>query len=98
MHDSFAVIRWEAAGVGPGTVGVLWSISVAAEGVVFLFIGGPFLNPMVPARHVKVAAGAGIVPSVHMAEPTYYAALAVVHPRQPRSQQRAIRYTLASNG
>src|SRR5580704_14303409 len=25
MHDSFAVIRWGAAGIGPGTAGLLWS-------------------------------------------------------------------------
>ena len=31
MHDSFAAIRWEATGIGPGIVGVLWSFSVAAE-------------------------------------------------------------------
>src|SRR5205085_4022327 len=30
MHDSFAVIRWGAAGVGPSTAGLLWSLSVAA--------------------------------------------------------------------
>ena len=23
MHDSFAVIRWEAAGIGPNTIGAL---------------------------------------------------------------------------
>jgi MFS family permease len=36
MHDSFAVIRWAAAGIGPGTAGLLWSLSVAAEVMVFL--------------------------------------------------------------
>ena len=50
MHDSFAVIRWEAAGVGASTVGVLWSMSVAAEVVVFLFIGRPLLDRIGPAR------------------------------------------------
>jgi hypothetical protein len=30
LHDSFAVIRWRAAGIGPGTAGLLWSLSVAA--------------------------------------------------------------------
>ena len=44
MHDSFAVIRWEAAGIGPNTIGALWSMSVAAEVVVFLFIGRPLLD------------------------------------------------------
>jgi len=35
MHDGFAVIRWEAAGIGHGAVGFLWSESAAAEVVVF---------------------------------------------------------------
>jgi MFS transporter, PPP family, 3-phenylpropionic acid transporter len=30
MHDAFAVIRWEAAGISPPTASVLWSESVAA--------------------------------------------------------------------
>ena len=48
MHDSFAVIRWEAAGIGPNTIGALWSMSVAAEVVVFLFIGRPLLDRIGP--------------------------------------------------
>ena len=30
MHDTFAVIRWSGAGVGPATASALWSASVAA--------------------------------------------------------------------
>jgi PPP family 3-phenylpropionic acid transporter len=39
MHDSFAVIRWRAAGIAPGAAGPLWSLSVAAEVIVFFFVG-----------------------------------------------------------
>jgi PPP family 3-phenylpropionic acid transporter len=39
MHDTFSVIRWRAAGVSPQTIGVLWSLSVAAEVVVFFVLG-----------------------------------------------------------
>jgi MFS transporter, PPP family, 3-phenylpropionic acid transporter len=39
LHDTFAVIRWTAAGVSSVTVSVLWSESVAAEVVVFFLIG-----------------------------------------------------------
>src|SRR4029453_9247770 len=39
MYDSFAVIRWTQAGISPATVGVLWAESVAAEVLVFLFLG-----------------------------------------------------------
>jgi PPP family 3-phenylpropionic acid transporter len=80
MHDSFAVIRWEAAGVGPSTVGVLWSISVAAEVVVFLFIGRPLLDRIGPARAAMLAAGAGVLRWVIMAETTWLPALAAVQP------------------
>jgi len=31
MHDGFAMIRWRAAGIAPGTAGLLWSEAVAAE-------------------------------------------------------------------
>jgi len=80
MHDSFAVSRWEAAGVGPSTVGVLWSISVAAEVVVFLFIGRPLLDRIGPARAAMLAAGAGVLRWVIMAETTWLPALAAVQP------------------
>jgi len=80
MHDSFAVIRWEAAGIGPSTVGVLWSMSVAAEVVVFLFIGRPLLDRIGPARAAMLAAAAGILRWVIMAETTWLPALAAVQP------------------
>lgn len=80
MHDSFAVIRWEAAGVGPSMVGVLWSMSVAAEVVVFLFIGRPLLDRIGPARAAMLAAAAGILRWVIMAETTWLPALAAVQP------------------
>jgi PPP family 3-phenylpropionic acid transporter len=80
MHDSFAVIRWEAAGIGPSTVGVLWSMSVAAEVVVFLFIGRPLLDRIGPGRAAMLAAAAGILRWVIMAETTWLPALAAVQP------------------
>ena len=80
MHDSFAVIRWEAAGVGPSTVGVLWSMSVAAEVVIFLFIGRPLLDRIGPAFAAMLAAAAGILRWVIMAETTWLPALAAVQP------------------
>src|SRR3954453_18287353 len=41
MHDSFAVVRWRAAGITPGAAGLFWSLSVAAEVIVFFFVGRP---------------------------------------------------------
>lgn len=44
MHDVFAMIRREAAGISPATAGLLWSLSVAAEVIVFRIIGRPLLD------------------------------------------------------
>lgn len=80
MHDSFAVIRWSAAGIGPGVAGLLWSLSVAAEVVVFLFVGRPLLDRLGPARCAMLAAAAGLVRWIIMAETTWLPALATVQP------------------
>src|SRR3954462_7759089 len=39
LHDGFAVIRWTAAGIAPGTVSLLWSEAVLAEVMVFFWLG-----------------------------------------------------------
>ena len=80
MHDSFAVIRWGAAGIRPGTAGMLWSLSVAAEVVVFLFVGRPLLDRFGPAGATMIAAGAGIVRWAVMAETAWLPALAAIEP------------------
>jgi len=80
MHDSFAVIRWAAAGIGPGTAGLLWSLSVAAEVMVFLFVGRPLLDRLGPAGAAMLAAAAGIVRWAVMAETAWLPALAAVEP------------------
>jgi MFS transporter, PPP family, 3-phenylpropionic acid transporter len=61
MHDSFAMIRWSRAGISPGTSGVLWSLSVAAEVVVFVVVGRPLLDRIGPAGAAVLSAGAGVV-------------------------------------
>ena len=87
MHDSFAVIRWAAAGIGPGTAGIgpgtaglLWSLSVAAEVMVFLFVGRPLLDRLGPAGAAMLAAAAGIVRWAVMAETAWLPALATIEP------------------
>jgi PPP family 3-phenylpropionic acid transporter len=61
MHDTFAVIRWMAAGVSPRTVSILWSMSVAAEVAVFFLIGPWLLARLIPAGAIAIAAIAGAV-------------------------------------
>jgi PPP family 3-phenylpropionic acid transporter len=59
MHDTFSVIRWKAAGISPQAIGILWSVSVAAEVAVFFVIGPRLLRNLAPAGAVGLAACAG---------------------------------------
>jgi MFS transporter, PPP family, 3-phenylpropionic acid transporter len=80
MHDGFIVIRLGAAGISSDIVGLLWSLQVVAEVVVFLFIGRPLLDRLGPARAAMVAAAAGGVRWAVMAETAWLPALAAVEP------------------
>src|SRR4030095_7618058 len=61
MQDTFAVIRWSAAGISPGTASLLWSESVAAEVLVFFLIGPALVTRLTPAGAAAVAALAGML-------------------------------------
>lgn len=78
MHDGFAVIRWSAAGIGPGAASVLWSEAVAAEVIVFLLIGPALLARLGPAGAVMLAAAAGVLRWVVMANSADLIAMALV--------------------
>jgi PPP family 3-phenylpropionic acid transporter len=80
LHDGFVVIHWRSLGIGDGTIGVLWSESVAAEVVVFLFIGGWLLDRLGPAGASILTAVGGIVRWVVLAETTSLTASALVEP------------------
>jgi MFS transporter, PPP family, 3-phenylpropionic acid transporter len=80
MNDTFAVIRWSAAGITPPTAGVLWSESVAAEVLVFFLVGPRLLKRLGPAGVIAVAASAGVVRWAVMASSTSVTALALVQP------------------
>jgi MFS transporter, PPP family, 3-phenylpropionic acid transporter len=80
MHDTFAVIRWNAAGVTPTMASALWSESVAAEVLVFFVIGPRLLMRLRPAAVVGIAAAAGVVRWVAVASSTSVMALALVQP------------------
>ena len=80
MYDSFAVIRWNAAGIGSAAVSVLWSESVAAEVLVFLLIGPALINRLGPSGAAVLAATAGIIRWVVMSQTTAVTALALVQP------------------
>jgi PPP family 3-phenylpropionic acid transporter len=80
MHDTFAVIRWTAAGVTPAIASVLWSESVAAEVFVFFVIGPPLVTRLRPAGVLAVAAAAGVVRWAAVASSTSVIVLALVQP------------------
>jgi MFS transporter, PPP family, 3-phenylpropionic acid transporter len=61
MYDSFAVIRWTQTGISPAATGVLWSESVAAEVLVFFFLGPRLLRALSPTGALAVAAFSGVV-------------------------------------
>jgi MFS transporter, PPP family, 3-phenylpropionic acid transporter len=80
MHDSFAVIRWRDAGIGTELVSLLWSESVAAEVIIFFFIGPRLLERMGPARTAAMCAGAGLLRWTVMAQTSWWPALMLVQP------------------
>jgi PPP family 3-phenylpropionic acid transporter len=80
MHDSFAVIRWEAAGIAPGLAGLLWSEQVVAEIVVFLIVGRRVLDLIGPAGAAALAAVGGMVRWAVMAETTAASAMMLTEP------------------
>jgi MFS transporter, PPP family, 3-phenylpropionic acid transporter len=73
MHDTFPVIRWSAAGLSPMTTSLLWSISVAAEVVVFLLIG-PWL-----VRRLRPAGATVDVTALFLIQPLHRLTFALLH-------------------
>ena len=80
LHDSFAVVRWGAAGIGPAAAAELWSEAVAAEVVVFFLLGRPLLDRLGPAGALALAASAGVLRWAVMAETAWLPAVALVQP------------------
>jgi MFS transporter, PPP family, 3-phenylpropionic acid transporter len=80
MHDSFAMIRWKAAGISPPTASLLWSESVGAEVLVFIVIGPRLLDWIGPTRAMTLAAAAGIVRWTVMAITADVGGIALVEP------------------
>ncbi len=80
MHDTFAVIRWSAAGISPATASLLWSESVAAEVFVFFVIGPALVKRLTPAGALAMAALAGMLRWTVVAQTTDVFALGLVQP------------------
>jgi len=80
MHDTFSMMRWNAAGIGPRVGSALWSESVVAEVLVFMAIGPALLRHVAPHRAMALAALAGVVRWTIVARTTSLAALAIAQP------------------
>jgi MFS transporter, PPP family, 3-phenylpropionic acid transporter len=80
LHDGFEVIRWRAAGLSSGQASVLWSMSVAAEVAVFLFLGRRMLDRLGPGNAIMLAALAGIVRWGAAAQTARFPIMAAVEP------------------
>ena len=80
LHDGFAVIRWQSAGIDAGTAGILWSESVAAEVVVFLFLGRPLLDRIGANGAAVLAALAGMLRWSVEAQTAWLPAAALIQP------------------
>ncbi len=80
MHDAFAVIRWRDAGIGAPAISVLWSEAVAAEVLVFFFLGPRLLAWLTPAGAIALAAASGIVRWSVMASTALPSVVALVQP------------------
>jgi PPP family 3-phenylpropionic acid transporter len=79
MHDTFAMVAWNAAGISPVAGSVLWSESVAAE--VIVFVAGPFLlRRLTPEIAMVVAAVASLVRWGLLADSSNIIAIATAEP------------------
>jgi PPP family 3-phenylpropionic acid transporter len=61
MHDAFAVIRWSDGGIDTSVISVLWSEAVAAEVIVFVFVGPALVRQFGVRGAAILAASAGVV-------------------------------------
>ncbi len=76
MSDTFAVIHWRAAGIGPGLISLLLAEAAMSEVVVFVGIGPVLLRRLTPAGCAASSAVAGIVRWAVLASTTNVEALA----------------------
>ncbi|MEZ4384092.1 MAG: MFS transporter [Nannocystaceae bacterium] len=74
MLNGFSTIHWRGLGIGEGRIGVLWTVSVLAEVVLFSF-GSQILRRLRPLQLATLAAAAAVVRWVGLAYATSFAAI-----------------------
>lgn len=80
FYAGFATLRWQAAGLAPETIGLLWAVAVAAEVVVFILLGHRLLARLGPGGACALAALAGVLRWSVMAVTAAPAAMFLVQP------------------
>jgi PPP family 3-phenylpropionic acid transporter len=80
LYAGFATLRWQAGGLTPGTIGLLWSVAVGSEVVVFFLLGPVLLARLGPARLTALAAAAGVLRWSIMAITTWVPAMLIAQP------------------
>lgn len=80
FYTAFGTLRWEAAGIPPSAIGLLWSTSVAAEVAVFFVFGRALLTRLGPARVCALSALAGTLRWAVIAQTAWLPALFLVQP------------------
>jgi MFS transporter, PPP family, 3-phenylpropionic acid transporter len=80
FYAGFATLRWQAAGLAPETVGLLWAVAVAAEVVVFFLLGRLLLARLGPGGLSALAAAAGALRWAVMAVTAWPPAMFLVQP------------------
>jgi MFS transporter, PPP family, 3-phenylpropionic acid transporter len=80
FYAGFATLRWQAAGLAPELIGLLWSVSVAAEVAVFFLLGRPLLARLGPAGLCALAAAAGALRWAVMAGTAWLPAMLLAQP------------------
>jgi PPP family 3-phenylpropionic acid transporter len=80
FYAGFATLGWQAAGLSPGVIGLLWGVAVAAEVTVFLWFGRPLLARLGPGGLSALAAAAGALRWAVMAVTAWPPVLLIVQP------------------
>ena len=80
FYTGFGTLRWQAAGLSAEAIGLLWSVSVAAEVAVFFLLGRPLLAWLGPAGLCALAAVAGALRWSVMASTAWLPAMFLVQP------------------
>ncbi|WP_135467081.1 MFS transporter [Crenalkalicoccus roseus] len=80
LYGAFATLRWMEAGIAPEMIGLLWSVAVASEVVMFFLLGRPLLARLGPGGLAAVCAAAGVIRWVVMANTAWLPAQFLIQP------------------